>query len=137
MLSPFRIGLGAVIGPGTQVVPWISLDDTISAICQSLFNAQLTGPVNVVSPRPVTHRELSYTLARILHRPCVLRIPAWAVRAMWGEMGRAALLSGARVIPAKLQAVGFQFALATLESTLRKDLAGETGTRPNLKTGLV
>jgi uncharacterized protein (TIGR01777 family) len=122
MLLPFRLGLGGKIGSGRQWVSWIGLEDTIEAICFLLQNESISGPVNVVSPEPVTNADFTQSLARVLRRPAVLPIPVWAISLLFGEMGRSTLLSSTRLLPKKLEESGFLFARPSLEQALRHEL---------------
>lgn len=109
LLPLFRIGLGAVLGPGTQYLSWISLSDAAKALLFALESPDLTGPINITSPHPVTQREFAKTVARALHRPCLLLVPGWLVRLMMGELGEELLLSSTRAFPQKLLDKGFTF----------------------------
>jgi hypothetical protein len=122
MLGPFKAGLGGVVGSGRQYVSWIAIDDLVGAVCFAIATEDLAGPVNAVSPGAVTNREFVATLARVLHRPAVVPLPAIAVRLMYGEMGQSLLLEGARVQPAKLLQGGFSFRYPDLEAALRHEL---------------
>ncbi len=122
MLTPFRLGLGGVVGSGSQGMSWIALEDLLGAIQYALFTESLSGPVNVVAPAPVTNREFTHTLARLLHRPALLPLPAAGVRLLFGEMGRALLLESARVLPRRLAESGFSHLHPTLEGALRAEL---------------
>lgn len=122
MLSAFRWGLGGIVGDGRQYMSWIGLDDAVSAIRFALRTTTVVGPVNAVAPHPVTNREFTRTLGRVLGRPTILPAPAFAVRLALGEMGQALLLEGCRAIPARLQAAGFVFEHPTLEAALRHEL---------------
>lgn len=118
MLTPARLGLGGPLGDGTQPFPWITLDDAIYAL-HALATGAYAGPVNLVAPDPVDQRGLARTLGAVLGRPAVLPLPAPVVRAVFGEMGQAALLEGASVAPAALLTGGFRFAHPTLDGALR------------------
>jgi uncharacterized protein len=109
MILPFKLGLGGKTGTGRQYMSWITLSDLTRAILFALECKTLSGPVNLVAPMPVTNEEFALTLSEVLHRPCLFPLPAWAARAALGEMADALLLSGARVVPARLQAAGFIF----------------------------
>jgi hypothetical protein len=119
MLLPFRLGLGGRVGSGAQYWSWVALDDVVEAIRHAIATAPLAGPVNVVAPAPVTNREFTATLGRVLRRPTLLPLPAVAARLALGEMADALLLSSARVVPARLRAAGFVFRFPTLEGALR------------------
>ena len=99
MLTPFKLGVGGVIGSGRQYISWITLDDLVASIHFALQSAALSGPVNAVAPQPVTNREFTKTLGRVLGRPTVLPMPAFAAGLAFGEMADEMLLSGARVEP--------------------------------------
>lgn len=119
MLTPFRLGLGGVIGSGKQYMSWIALDDVLGAIHHALNTETLQGPVNVVAPSAVTNREFTTTLGNVLRRPTRLPLPAFAVRLMFGEMGDALLLASTRVTPARLMASGYTFQYPELEKALQ------------------
>lgn len=119
MLLPYRLGLGGPLGGGRQYMSWISIDDTVRAIAHALETPGLAGPVNLVSPAPVTNREFNDTLGKVLRRPAILPMPAFAARLAFGEMADALLLASARVVPGRLMASGFQHLHPTLEGALR------------------
>jgi uncharacterized protein (TIGR01777 family) len=122
MLPMFRKGLGGVIGGGRQYVSWIAMDDLLDAIRHVLVTNTLEGPANAVAPNPVTNADLTATLARVLERSAVVPLPAFAVKLMFGEMGKALLLEGCRVRPDKLVQTGYGFHHPDLESALRHEL---------------
>jgi uncharacterized protein (TIGR01777 family) len=109
MLVPFRLGLGGPIGNGRQYMSWVTLDDAISAIEHVLATEALAGPVNVVAPGPVPNAEFTRALARAVHRPALVRLPAWAARLVLGEMAEELLLVSQRAEPVRLAATGFAF----------------------------
>jgi hypothetical protein len=119
MLLPFRMGLGGPIGDGRQYVSWVSLDDVVGAILHTLTLATIAGPVNATAPHPVTNGEFTRTLAHVLHRPALLRAPAFAARLAFGEMADALLLASARVEPQRLLETGYTFRHPELERALR------------------
>ena len=123
VLPPFKMGAGGVLGTGEQWISWISLADVIAAIRYVIASAELSGPVNLTSPQPVPNAEFTHTLGKILGRPTVLPLPAFAVKLLVGEMGDELLLAGQKVLPKKLLASGFTFAHSDLESALRWALA--------------
>ncbi len=127
MLPPFRLGLGGQLGAGRQYWSWITLEDVVRAVNYALNNPDLHGPVNVTSPNPVTNREFTAALGRVLRRPVFLAVPRFAVSLLFGEMGREALLASARVRPARLLASGFQFRCPDLELALRSALGSALG----------
>ena len=119
MLPPFRLGMGGPLGNGRQWVSWIGMDDLVGAIHHAIMTEELEGPVNATAPHPVTGRELATTLGRVLGRPAILPVPAAALRLAFGEMADVAILSSARVLPARLQESGFGFRHPELEGALR------------------
>jgi uncharacterized protein len=119
MLPPFRLGAGGKIGSGKQYMSWITLDDHVAAILHLVQTRSLQGPVNLVAPNPVTNLEFTKTLGKVLARPTVAPLPAFAVRLMFGEMGEELLLSSQRVEPAQLLASGYSFRYPQLEPALR------------------
>lgn len=127
MLPLFRLGLGGPLGSGHQWMSWISARDTARALAFLADPAQAEGPaveaVNVVAPDPVTNAEFTRALGRALHRPAFLPAPAFALRLAFGEMADAALLASARVLPRRLQQMGFRFEDATLAGALRSAIA--------------
>ncbi len=122
MLPPFRLGLGARLGSGRQWMSWVGLADVVAAVQFALKHPDLSGPLNVTAPNPVTNAEFTSALGRQLHRPAFLTVPAFAMRAMFGQMADEALLASARAYPVKLQAAGFQFSLPTIRDALRRAL---------------
>jgi uncharacterized protein len=119
MLLPFKLGLGGRIGSGRQFWSWISLDDLCGAIAHCTQATELHGPVNIVSPTPVTNSEFTKALGRALGRPTIFPVPAFALRTALGEMADALVLASARVEPKKLMASRFVFRHTELEATLR------------------
>jgi uncharacterized protein (TIGR01777 family) len=109
MLLPFKLGLGGKFGSGHQGMSWISLNDTVRALVHMLDHAELTGPVNVTAPAPVTNVEFTRALGAALHRPTVFAVPGPLARLALGEMADGALLGGVCALPNKLLATGFQF----------------------------
>jgi uncharacterized protein (TIGR01777 family) len=120
LLRPFRLGLGGPIGPGTQWVSWITLDDLVGAVRHALATEGLAGPVNAVAPGAATNRVFARTLGRVLGRPALLPLPAPLARLLLGRMADELLLASARVVPARLEATGFAFADPALEGALRR-----------------
>ena len=125
MLLPFRLGLGGRLGPGSQWMSWISIDDVVSALIFLIANEAAVGPVNVTSPEPVRNREFTRTLGRVLSRPAVLPVPSHGLRLIFGEMADATLLTSTRVVPQRLLQLGFQFQHPALEPALRAVLRAE------------
>jgi uncharacterized protein (TIGR01777 family) len=119
MLTPFRMGVGGVIGSGRQYWSWISIDDVVEAIHTSLTNSHLSGPVNATAPTPVTNADFTKTLGTVLGRPTIFPMPAFAARLALGEMADDLLLGSARVMPNRLSESNFQFQHPKLEGALR------------------
>ena len=115
MLTPFRLGLGGRIGNGRQWMSWIALDDAIGCIYHALSTETLSGPVNAVAPNPVTNRDFTKTLGRVLWRPTIFPMPAFMARLAFGEMANDLLLGSTRVIPNKLVDSGYRFLYGDLE----------------------
>jgi uncharacterized protein len=123
MLPIFRAGLGGRLGSGLQWISWVALPDVIRVIEFVLQSRNISGPVNVVAPNPVTNLEFTRSLARALRRPAVLPVPAFALRLAFGEMAEATILQSERVVPARLSAAGFDFEYPKLDAALRAILA--------------
>jgi uncharacterized protein (TIGR01777 family) len=119
MLPAFRMGLGGRLGDGMQWMSWVGLADVVAAVQFALEHEDLSGPVNVTAPSAVTNAEFTQVLGRILRRPALLAVPAFALRIMFGAMADEALLASARVLPAKLQAAGFKFSMPEINEALR------------------
>ena len=119
LLPLFRFGMGAVMGSGNQYLSWIAIDDFVAAIDHVLRDESLSGPVNMCSPNPVTNREFTKALNRVLKRPTLLRIPAFVLKAAFGEMADEELLYSMRAVPQKLIDSGFEFEHPQIEEVLR------------------
>ena len=119
MLPPFKLGAGGVLGNGKQYFSWISLDDAVEAIEHVLETEQINGPVNLVAPTPVTNREFTKTLGKVLSRPTFVPMQARMAKLALGEMADALLLASTPVDPRVLRETQFQFQHPTVESALR------------------
>jgi hypothetical protein len=119
MLTPFRLGVGGVIGSGRQWMSWIALPDLVDVLVRALADDSYSGPINAVAPGAVTNREFTKALGKVLGRPTFFPLPAFAARLAFGEMADALLLGSQRVVPARLQQMNHKFAHPTLESALR------------------
>jgi hypothetical protein len=122
MLPAFRMGLGGPVGNGRQYMSWIALDDLVNIFLFALTNEQLRGPVNAVAPNPERNAEYTRTLAKVLHRPAVVRLPVFMVKTLFGEMGESLLLASARAQATKLEAAGYRFGHPELAEALRNIL---------------
>ena len=123
MLPPFRLGLGGPLGDGRMWMSWIHVDDLVGAIRHCLEGSAIHGPVNGFAPNPVTNREFTRTLARVLHRPAFLPVPSPLLKLVLGEMAEEMLLSSLRGKPERLCETGFSFQFPALETALRDLLA--------------
>jgi uncharacterized protein (TIGR01777 family) len=134
MLTPFRLGLGGRIGGGRQWMSWIALDDAIGSIAHALTTETLRGPVNAVAPNPVTNRDFTRVLGRVVHRPTVFPLPGFMARLAFGEMAKELLLASTRVVPLELLRTDYEFRYANLEAALRhllgKELPAPTAGEP-------
>jgi len=119
MLPIFRLGLGGALGSGRQFFSWIALDDVVAVVLRALQDDRLTGPCNATAPHPVTNADFTATLGRVLRRPTLLPMPAFAVRMLMGEMGETLALASTRVHPQKLLDDDFEFGFPQLEDALR------------------
>ncbi|ORB82924.1 TIGR01777 family protein [Mycobacterium kansasii] len=119
MRPAFSVGLGARLGGGRQYMSWISLEDEVRALLFAISNPELSGPVNMTGPAPVTNAEFTTALGRALNRPTLMMLPGFAVRAALGEFADEVLLRGQRAIPAALEQAGFQFHHNTIGEALR------------------
>ena len=117
----FRAGLGGRLGSGRQYWPWISLQDEVDAI-RFLLTADVSGPVNLTAPSPVTNAEFTREFGRVVHRPTVLAVPGFAISAVLGEFARSSILGGQRASSAKLTGAGFRFTHTRLEQAFRTAL---------------
>ncbi|WP_457577290.1 TIGR01777 family oxidoreductase [Desulfomarina sp.] len=119
MIPPFRAGVGGIIGSGEQYISWISIRDICEIVSFILTSPRIQGPVNVVSPVQTTNRELSKTLGKILNKPVIFRIPAFAARMIFGRMADEMLLTSTRAAPTALLEAGYTFQDQSLETVLR------------------
>lgn len=123
MLLPFRLGVGGPLGSGKQWVSWLTRAELVRIIRFAIITPALAGPVNAVSPSPVTFAALARTLGQVLRRPALLPVPPFALRLLFGEMADEMLLASQRCLPEALQAAGYQFQSPELEGALREQLA--------------
>jgi uncharacterized protein len=119
MLLPFRFGLGGRIGDGRQYWSWISIDDAVGAVRHAMMTDSLDRPINVTSPNPVTNAEFTKTLAGVLRRPALVRVPAIAARLAMGQMADELVLADTRVVPRRLVESGYSFRHESLEAAMR------------------
>ena len=126
MAPIFRAGLGGRIGSGRQWMSWIGPDDLLAIYTRAICDRSWRGAFNAVAPGPVTNAEFAATLGRVLHRPAVLPLPAWALRFVFGQMGEETVLGSVRAVPGKLEQTGFSFRQPSLEGALRHVLGLQT-----------
>jgi hypothetical protein len=118
-LRPFKLGLGGRLGSGRQILSWIGLADHVAAVRRCLVSDDLSGPVNLTAPHPVSNHEFTKTLGARLHRPTLVPIPTAPLRLAFGsEMVEEMFLGGACVMPAKLAGAGFTWRHPTLDAAL-------------------
>lgn len=119
LLPLFRLGLGATLGSGEQMWPWIAGPEIPHALLHVLAHEELRGPVNFVAPQPVSNAEFTKALASAVRRPALFAVPAFAAKLAPGGMAEEMLLGGARIIPEKLQVSGYEFRHPDLRDALR------------------
>src|SRR5262245_27588422 len=107
LLVPFRFGLGAMLGSGRQWMPWIHIEDWIALVLYALDNPAMSGPLNLAAPEPVRNAEFTRTLAHVLRRPALFRVPAFILNRF--PQGREGALVSQRIVPAKAEAEGYRF----------------------------
>jgi uncharacterized protein (TIGR01777 family) len=125
LLTPFEFGLGGPIGSGRQWMSWIERDDLVRLIAHAIATPKLTGALNATAPTPVTNAAFAAELARALGRPAVLRMPAWLLHRLAGDLADELLLGGQCVLPDKADATGFTFRHETLRGALAAMLGSE------------
>jgi uncharacterized protein (TIGR01777 family) len=119
MALPFRFFVGGRLGSGRQFVSWIHLEDWVQIVRWAIRNSDVSGPLNLTTPAPVTNADFTRALARALHRPALFPAPGMALRTLLGrEMADALLLEGQRAVPAKAEALGFRFRYPTVNAAL-------------------
>jgi uncharacterized protein (TIGR01777 family) len=123
----FSLGLGGRLGNGRQYMPWISLEDEVRALLFAIERSDVSGPVNLTGPAPVTNAEFTSALGRVVSRPTVLQVPGFALRAVLGEFADEGLLGGQRAIPAALERAGFEFHHNTIGEALAYSTAPDHG----------
>lgn len=124
MLPPFRLGAGGRVGSGMQGMSWIGLDDLLGILLKAIVDDRLSGGLNATAPNPVSQLEFARTLAKVLHRPAIMPLPAAAARAAFGRMADPLLLEGVEAVPSTLEREGFRFETPTLEGCLEMLLEG-------------
>ena len=118
MAMPFHVFAGGPVGSGRQWLSWIHRDDWIRLVERAIADESIAGPLNAVSPQPVTNRAFSQALGRALHRPSWLPVPGLALQLLLGELADVALLQGQRVRPARAEQLGFAFTYRDVDRAL-------------------
>jgi uncharacterized protein len=121
MLTPFKLGVGGPVAGGRQYLPWVHIDDVVGALLFALDSSDVSGPINVTAPTPVTNREFSKALGRALHRPAFMPVPGFALRLLYGEMA-AIVTTGVRAEPRRLEELGYRFRRPELRGALEAAL---------------
>jgi uncharacterized protein len=135
MTLPVRLGMGAILGSGAQWMSWITRDDLLRMILAAIDDERWQGPINAVAPEAVRHADFQRALARTLHRPLFLRVPAMLLRTLLGEMS-SVLLFSQRIVPAKAQALGFAFDVWWIADALALQLGPQPAALPRAEQGL-
>ena len=117
MLPPFKLGVGGPVAGGRQYLPWIHIDDLVGIYVAAIDNEAWSGPVNASAPEPVTNAEFSKALGRALHRPAFAPVPAFAIRALYGDMAEI-VTEGQRAMPRRPLELGYTFAHPDLDEAL-------------------
>lgn len=119
LLPIFRLGAGGRVGSGRQWMSWLAMDDAVGIVRFALEHGDLSGAANASAPAPVTNADFTEVLARVVRRPALFPVPAFALNLVFGEMAQATLLASQRVVPRRLLDAGYAFRHATLEPALR------------------
>ena len=119
LIPPFLMFAGGPIASGRQYLSWIDRDDWIALVVWALTNPSVSGAFNATAPEPVTNTAFSKALGSALHRPSWLTVPAFALRALVGEIADAGLINGQRVVPRRAQSLGFVFRYGQIDAALR------------------
>ena len=122
MLPPFRLGIGGPVAGGNQYISWIAPDDLVRLYLAALDDPRWAGPVNATAPAPMTNREFAHALGRVLHRPALLPIPAFALHGLYGEM-TSVVTTGQRALPVRALERGFEFRHTAIDGALQAALS--------------
>ena len=106
------------MGSGKQPFPWVHPADEIGAIKFLIRHAEASGPFNLTAPNPVTNAQFSRALGRVMDRPSLIPVPAFALNTMFGEVATI-VLEGQKVLPKRLQELGYQFQFPEAEAAVR------------------
>lgn len=119
MLTPFKLGVGGILGSGNQYMSWIHMDDLLSMFLEALFDNQWMGVYNATAPEPVTNYTFTKSLGKAISRPTIFPLPAFIAKIAFGEMAKALLLSSQRVIPEKATQQGFNFKYSNIDACFK------------------
>lgn len=122
MLLPFKVGLGGIMGKGTQYMAWIHINDMVEAILYLLLHPHAEGAFNISSPQPITNKMFSVALAKHLHRPCWFTIPSFILKLFLGELS-SLLLDSQKAIPRNLDTIGFKFKFDNIDKAFNNLLS--------------
>ena len=123
MLLPFKLGLGGVVGSGKQWMSWVALTDLVRILEHAIDTPEITGPINAVAPKPVTSKQFTKALGRVLNRPTILPVPGFAIKLLYGkDCAEATALGSIRAVPKRLIDAGFVFEYAELDKALKHEL---------------
>ena len=114
LLPTFKLGLGQIIGSGQQCFSWVSLQDITNSINFLINQPKVSGPINIVAPEVVSQKTFANTIAKLLHKPCFFKLPAFVIKIMFGQMGKELLLNGQNIRPLKLEQLGYKFLVDNL-----------------------
>lgn len=120
LLPSFYLGLGGTIGNGTQWLSWIDRDDLISLIIFIISHSKIHGPVNATAPHPVSYAQFASSVAKSIRRPCLLKMPGFLLKIIFGQMAEEIMLQGQQVLPRKALQHGFEFRYPMIEESLKK-----------------
>jgi uncharacterized protein len=123
ILPSFKIGLGGKIGNGNQYMSWIGLDDLLTLVLYAIVDESISGPINAVSPNPVTNADFTKLLGKVLSRPTIFSLPKFILKSVFGEeLVNSTFLSSSRIEPMRILKMGYKFRYPSLESVLRHTL---------------
>lgn len=122
-LLPFRLGVGGPVGGGRQWSAWVGLDEIVAIFLFALDDARVEGAVNAVGPTPARQSQHAKAIGRALHRPSFMPVPAFAVRLLFGAVADELVLASQKVVPARLEALGYEFQDRTVDGAMRRALA--------------
>lgn len=129
MLLPFKLGAGGPVGSGQQWMSWIDRDDAVRFVEWAIHNPEVRGVYNATAPEPVRNRDFTRALGRALHRPAFMPVPAFVLKAAFGEMAEEVLLGGQRAVPRRAEREGFVFEIPTLDASFARHV-GRASARP-------